>query len=76
MTEQAGPSVAAIQARQSALAGQHGTAADADLEELLSWDLRIFEERNRSMTYLCEQPVLLEQRAFALGRTIYFYVED
>ncbi len=30
MTEQAGPSVAAMQARQSALAGQHGTVADAD----------------------------------------------
>ena len=39
-------------------------------------DLRIFDEREKSMTYLCEQPVLLEQRAFALGRTIYFFVED
>jgi len=30
MSEEAGPSVAAIQARQSALASRHGTAADAD----------------------------------------------
>lgn len=30
MSEQAGLSVAAMQARQSALASQHGTAADAD----------------------------------------------
>ncbi|WP_068178952.1 DUF4226 domain-containing protein [Mycobacterium sp. UM_CSW] len=30
MSEPAGPSMGAIQARQSALAGQHGTAADAD----------------------------------------------
>ncbi|HTX97946.1 MAG TPA: DUF4226 domain-containing protein [Mycobacterium sp.] len=30
MSEQAGPSVAAIQARQSALATQHGATADAD----------------------------------------------
>ena len=30
MSEQAGPSVAAMQARQSALAGRHGTVADAD----------------------------------------------
>jgi len=52
------------------------SSAEADLQELLTWDLRIFEERNRSMTYLCEQPVLLEQRAFALGRTVYFFMED
>lgn len=30
MSEQAGPSVAAMRARQSVLAGQHGTVADAD----------------------------------------------
>ena len=38
MTEQGGPSVAAIQARQSALADQHGTVADADrvLAEVLA----------------------------------------
>jgi hypothetical protein len=49
---------------------------DSDVAEQLSWDLRVFDEREKSMTYLCEQPVLLEQRAFALGRTIYFFVED
>ena len=54
-----------------------GEAANSnDLRETLTWDLRIFDERERSMIYLCEQPVLLEQRAFALGRTIYFFVED
>jgi hypothetical protein len=38
MSEQAGPSVAAIQARQSALANQHNTVADADrvLTEVLA----------------------------------------
>lgn len=38
MSEQAGPSVAAIQARQSALANRHGTVADADrvLAEVLA----------------------------------------
>ena len=52
------------------------TAEDVDLREQLQWDMRVFEEREKSMTYLCEQPVMLEQRAFALGRTIYFFVED
>jgi hypothetical protein len=38
MSEQAGPSVGAIRARQSALASQHGTVADADrvLAELVA----------------------------------------
>jgi hypothetical protein len=53
-----------------------GTAATDELTQQLNWDLRIFDEREKSMIYLCEQPVLLEQRAFALGRTIYFFVED
>lgn len=54
--------------------GDEGNANE--LRETLAWDIRIFDEREKSMTYLCEQPVLLEQRAFALGRSIYFFVED
>ena len=34
------------------------------------WDIRIFEDRSKSMKYLCDQPVLLEQRAFGLGRAM------
>lgn len=50
-------------------------AADADeaqLEDLQTrqkWDIRVFEERERMMSHLCEQPVLLEQRFFEVGRT-------
>ena len=39
------------------------------------WDIRIYDDRERSLTYLCEQPVLLEQRAFALDRTIAIQLE-
>jgi hypothetical protein len=39
------------------------------------WDVRIYDDRERSLTYLCEQPVLLEQRAFALARTIAGHLE-
>jgi hypothetical protein len=39
------------------------------------WDIRIYDDRARSLTYLCEQPVLLEQRAFALARTIASHLE-
>ncbi|WP_159586869.1 hypothetical protein [Chelativorans xinjiangense] len=41
-----------------------------DLSETLQWDIRIFNEREQALNYLCEQPVLLEQRAFALGSAI------
>ncbi len=39
-------------------------------EAALDWDTRIFTDRQQSLTYVCETPVLLEQRAFALGRAI------
>lgn len=34
------------------------------------WDIRVFDDRRASLGYLCEQPVLLEQRAFTLAREI------
>jgi hypothetical protein len=39
------------------------------------WDIRIYDDRRSSLPYLCEQPVLLEQRAFALARTIASHLE-
>jgi len=42
----------------------------ADLEQQLVWETRIFNERKDSLTYVCEAPVLLEQRLFALARRI------
>lgn len=39
------------------------------------WDIRIFEDRRQSLVYLCEQPVLLEQRAFALARSLASHLE-
>lgn len=44
-------------------------AIDAE-EEALDWDQRIFTERQQSLTYVCETPVILEQRAFAIARAI------
>jgi hypothetical protein len=39
------------------------------------WDLRVYQDRRSSLGYLCEQPVLLEQRAFALARAIAGHLE-
>jgi hypothetical protein len=41
-----------------------------DLQEVQDWDTRIFEERRHQLTYVCEQPALLEKRAFTIGRKI------
>ncbi|MBV9740498.1 MAG: hypothetical protein JOZ30_12730 [Hyphomicrobiales bacterium] len=41
-----------------------------ELSDKLDWDTRIFEDRNRSISFACEVPVLIEQRVFAIGRMI------
>jgi hypothetical protein len=40
------------------------------LRDTLEWDTRIFRDRSQSLTYVCETPVLLEQRAFAVARAL------
>ena len=39
-------------------------------QQQLDWDLRLFDERRQSLSYVCESPVLIEQRLFALARAI------
>lgn len=39
-------------------------------EAQIDWSTRIFQDRQQSLTYVCETPVILEQRAFALGKAI------
>jgi hypothetical protein len=60
--------------RLSELPKEDVVARDALIAER-DWDIRIYDDRERSLTYLCEQPVLLEQRAFALARTIASHLE-
>ena len=44
---------------------------DVDAQtQRLTWETRIFEERVQSLTYVCEVPTLIEQRLFALAKTI------
>ena len=55
-----------------ALRKESGTPPEriADLQAERDWDARVFTERQHSLQLVCEQPVLLEQRAFALARLI------
>lgn len=56
-------------ARLEAAAKPDFDAIDAE-EEKLDWDVRIFTDRQQQVTYVCETPVILEQRAFALAKAI------
>lgn len=40
------------------------------LEQQLEWDQRIYEERELSMDYVCEAPVILSQRLFTLAKQL------
>jgi len=42
----------------------------ASILEKLQWDLRIFQDRHKAVSFVCESPVLIEQRLFALAHTI------
>jgi hypothetical protein len=61
-----------------ALAAQEGDEARKQrrkLEEEQVWDTRVFDEREHSLTYVCEVPVLLEQRLFQIAREIMAHLE-
>jgi hypothetical protein len=45
-------------------------AASEQLTTQLLWQTRIFEDRRKSTTYVCDVPVLIEKRLFDLGRAI------
>ena len=50
----------------------------ARIEELgnqLVWETRIFEDRRRVIKFVCEVPTAIDQRLFALGRTIQQEIE-
>lgn len=40
------------------------------LEAQLDWDERIYVDRKQSLTYVCETPILLEKRLFAIAQML------
>jgi hypothetical protein len=46
-----------------------------ELTNQIEWGTRIFEDRRKTIRYVCEVPVLIEQRLFALGRAIQQAIE-
>lgn len=57
-------------------------AAEPDFDRIelirdeLDWDTRIFRDRQQSLTFVCETPVILEQRIFAIARMIMAHLSD
>ncbi len=41
-----------------------------DLASRIEWNMRIFEDRRKSIRFACEVPVIIEKRLFALSRSI------
>ncbi|PLU60658.1 hypothetical protein BMJ22_31870, partial [Sinorhizobium medicae] len=46
------------------------------LEEQIDWDERIYRDRSQALTYVCETPVLLEKRAYAIAQILLKHMPD
>ncbi len=68
--------------RKARLVSEHERGGDSapklleGLEADYRWTTRIFEQREEAIPYLCEQPVLLERRFYALGKALSGAVTD
>ena len=63
----------ALQALQGE--SQRDQAKIDDLGNQLVWQTRIFEDRQRVIKFVCEVPTAIDQRLFALGRSIQQEIE-
>ena len=63
----------ALQALQGE--SQRDQAKIDDLGNQLVWQTRIFEDRRNVIKFVCEVPTAIDQRLFALGRTIQKEIE-
>ena len=45
-------------------------APGVDSQERLLWDLRIFNDRRQTVTYVCEVPTMIEQRIGEIARAV------
>jgi hypothetical protein len=59
-----------LQLRDLQDAGDHDQSKADEIANRIEWDARIFEDRRKTISYVCEVPVLIEQRLFALARQI------
>ncbi len=60
--------------RRRAAKGEDVAGQVGALQEKYDWNARVFKERQDNIPLACEIPVEIEQRAFAIGRTIRFHM--
>ncbi|MBP1807432.1 hypothetical protein [Rubellimicrobium aerolatum] len=41
-----------------------------EVEARIDWHVRVFNDRARALTYVCESPILLEQRAYVIAQML------
>ena len=72
LAEQIDARDAAARAAETAAAPEDHDALDRidEMRDTLAWDIRIFQDRQRSLSFVCESPVILERRAFAVAQMI------
>ncbi len=51
-------------------ASGHDQSKVDEIANQIAWSTRIFEDRRRTINYVCEVPAIIERRLFALGRAI------
>jgi uncharacterized coiled-coil DUF342 family protein len=64
-----------LQLRDLQDASDHVQSKVDEMANRIEWDTRIFEERRKTIGYVCEVPVLIEQRLFTLAREIQQSIE-
>jgi hypothetical protein len=62
--------------REQAASDERVRAELPRTEEKYDWDVRVFTERQQSLSLACEVPVLIEQRLFELAREIRVRMTD
>jgi hypothetical protein len=56
--------------------GDRDPSQNEELANRLAWQTRIFEERQKATSYVCDVPVQLEKRLFDLSSAIQNAISD
>ncbi|MBV8824950.1 MAG: hypothetical protein JO084_02365 [Bradyrhizobiaceae bacterium] len=60
----------ALELRTLQDAAEHDQAKVEELTNQVAWSTRVFEDRRKTINYVCEVPGLIERRLFGLARAI------
>jgi hypothetical protein len=60
----------ALELRTLQDAAEHDPAKIEELTNQVAWSTRVFEDRRKTINYVCEVPGLIERRLFSLARAI------